>query len=166
MFKKILLVAALIIPMLASAQTLKIGLVDINELVEKMPDTAAAQKQVDETGKKYQEEFNKLQEEMQRRVDDFQNMKQDELPAIRERKARELQDYQQKLDQFSQNAMQDLQKMNQDLMAPVIQKVRTAIESVGKENGFSLIQDINSQYFYDAPVVNITSDVKAKLGIQ
>lgn len=166
MFKKILLVAALIIPMLASAQTLKIGLVDINELVEKMPETAAASKQVDETGKKYQEEYNKLQEEMQRRLDDFQNMKQDELPAIRERKARELSDYQQKLEQFSQNAMQDLQKMNQDLMAPVIQKVRTAIESVGKENGFSLIQDINSQYFYDAPVVNITSDVKAKLGIQ
>lgn len=166
MFKKILLVAALLIPMLASAQTLKIGLVDLNELIEKMPDTAAVQKQVSETSKKYEDEYAKLQEEMQRRIDDYQNMKQDELPAIRERKARELTDYQQKLEQFGNTAMQDLQKMNQELMAPVVQKIRTAIESVGKENGYSLIQDIASQYFYAAPVVDITGDVKAKLGIQ
>lgn len=36
MFKKILLVAALLIPMLASAQTLKIGLVDQSEILGKM----------------------------------------------------------------------------------------------------------------------------------
>lgn len=168
MFKKLLLVAALLIPMLASAQTLKIGLVDLNELVTKMPETADADKKVGEASKKYEDEFAKLQEEMQRRYDEYNKMSQDELPAIKERKARELQDYQQKIDQFGQNAMQDLQRMQQELMGPVIQKVRSAIESVGKEGGFSLVQDLNPQltYYYDAPVVNITNDVKAKLGIQ
>ena len=43
MFKKILLVAALLIPMLASAQTLKIGLVDSSDIIAKMPDTATAE---------------------------------------------------------------------------------------------------------------------------
>lgn len=167
MFKKLLLVAALLIPMLASAQTLKIGLVDLNDIVSKMPDTTAAEKQVSDASKKYEDEYAKLQEEMQRRVDEFQNMSKDELPAIKERKARELQDYQQKLEQFYQNAMQDLQRMNQELMAPIIQKARSAVEAVSKEGNFSLVQDKNPQitiYFAD-PVIDITNDVKAKLGI-
>ncbi len=168
MFKKILLVAAILLPMFASAQTLKIGLVDLNELISKMPDTAAAEKQVGDVSKKYEDEYAKLGEEMKRMYDELQNMKEDELPAIRERKAREFTDYQQKIQQFEQTAMQDIQRMTQELMAPIHQKVRTAIESVGKEGGYSLIQDKNPQlvYYYDAPVTDITPDVKAKLGIK
>ena len=168
MFKKILLVAALLIPMLASAQTLKVGLVDLNEIITKMPETADAEKQVGDASKKYEDEFAKLQDEMKRRLDEYQTMKEDELPAIKERKAREIQDYQTKIEQFSQEAMQHLQQMNQQLMTPVVQKVRTAVESVGKEGGYSLIQDKNPQlvYYYAAPVVDITEDVKAKLGVK
>ncbi len=168
MFKKILLVAALLIPMLASAQTLKIGLVDVNEIVDKMPESAEASKQVQETSKKYEDELGKLQEEMKRRVEEFQNMGQDELPAIRERKARELSDYQAKIEQFSSEAYQHLQQMQQELAAPIYQKVRSAIEAVGKEGGYSLIQDKAPQltYYFDAPVVDITNDVKAKIGVK
>ena len=168
MFKKILLVAALLIPMLASAQTLKVGLVDLNEIITKMPETADAEKQVGDASKKYEDEFATLQDEMKRRLDEYQTMKEDELPAIKERKAREIQDYQTKIEQFSQEAMLHLQQMNQQLMTPVIQKVRTAIESVGKEGGYSLIQDKNPQltYYFASPVVDITDDVKAKLGVK
>ena len=168
MFKKILLVAALVFPVLASAQTVKIGLVDQNELVAKMPDTAAAQKQIEEVSKKYDDEYKKLQEEWKRLYDELNNMKEDELPAIKERKTREFNEYQQKIQQFQDQAMQDLQQMNQSLMAPIVQKIRTAIESVGKEGGYSLIEDKNPQtiIFFDAPVVDITPEVKAKLGIQ
>lgn len=168
MFKKILLAAALAFPMLVSAQTLKIGLVDQSEIIAKMPDTAAAQQKLEDIQKKYSDEYDKLGEEMKRMYDELQNMKEDELPAIRERKTREFTDYQQKIQQFEQQAMQDMQKMQNELMAPVIQKVRDAIESVGKEEGFSLIQDKNPQltlYFSD-PVVDITAKVKAKLGVQ
>ena len=168
MLKKLLLVAAVLFPMLASAQTLKIGIVDTQELIAKMPDTAAAQKQLEDVSKKYQDEYAKLGEEMKRMVDEYQNMKEDELPAIRERKTRELSDYQQKIQQFEQTADQDLQKMQYDLMSPVLQKIRTAIEAVGKEGGYSLVQNKDAQIilYYDSPVVDITNDVKAKLGIQ
>ncbi len=167
MLKKLFLAAALLFPMLASAQTLKIGLVDQNEIVSKMPDTTEAQKKLEEVSKKYDEEYNKLNEEMQRLYDELKNMKEDELPAIKERKTREFTDYQQKIQQFEQQAMNDLQKMQAELMNPIIQKVRAAIEAVGKEGGYSLIQDKNPQItiYFEAPVVDITTDVKAKLGI-
>lgn len=167
MLKKLLLVAALLFPMLASAQTLKIGLVDTNEVFAKMPESTAAQKQIEEVSKKYDDEYTKLGEEMKRMYDELQNMKEDELPAIRERKTREFTDYQQKIKQFEEQAMADLQKMQQDLMAPIMQKIRGAVESVGKEGNYSLIQEKNPQLtiYFDSPVVDITNEVKAKLGL-
>lgn len=70
--------------------------------------------------------------------------------------------------QFEQNAMQDLNKMNQELMAPIVQKIRSAIESVGKEGSYSLIQDKSPQLtiYFASPVVDITPEVKAKLGLK
>lgn len=168
MLKKLLLVAAVLFPMLASAQTLKIGLVDTNEIFTKMPESAEAQKQIEEVNKKYQDEYNKLGEEMKRMYDELQNMKEDELPAIRERKTREFSDYQQKIAQFEEQAMQDIQKMQQDLMAPILQKIRGAVEAVGKEGGYSMIQEKNPQLtiYFAAPVVDVTNEVKAKLGVK
>lgn len=168
MIKKFLLVAALVLPMLASAQTLKIGIVDTTEILSTLPDTKEANDKLVETTQKYEDEYGKLQEEMKRKYDELANMGEDELPAIRERKTRDFQEYQLKIQQFEQNAAEELQKYNQELMAPIIQKIRNAIESVSKEGGFSLVQDNNPQiiFYHEAPVVDITNDVKAKLGIQ
>lgn len=167
MFKKLLLLAAVVLPMCVSAQTLKIGIVDTTDIILAMPDTKEAQEKVAEVSKKYEDEYAKLQEEMKRRYDEIAGMAEDELPAIRERKTRDFQEYQMKIQQFEQNASEELAKYQQQQMEPVIQKVRNAIESVGKEGAFSLIQDKSSQtiLFYDAPVVDITPEVKAKLGI-
>ncbi len=168
MIKKVLLAIALICPMLLSAQTLKIGLVDFDAILQAMPETTAAQNQIREVNDKYEAEYKKLGEEMNRLVTEYQNMAENELPAIKERKTRELSDYQQKIQQFEQNAMNDIQKMNNDLMAPIQQKVVQAIESVGREGNFSLIQMYAPQLtlYHAAPVEDITPAVKAKLGVK
>lgn len=166
MIKKLLLIAAIMLPMCVSAQTLKIGLVNTDEIVGAMPETAAAQTTLADAQKKYQAEFALIEQEFQRQYEEFNNLPADELPAIRDRKARQLQDTQQKAEAFQQNVMADLQKQQNDLMAPIMQKVRDAIESVGKENGFSLIQDLaGGTLYFAAPVEDITPLVKAKLGL-
>ncbi|MBD5307303.1 MAG: OmpH family outer membrane protein [Bacteroides sp.] len=169
MIKKILLAVALILPMLASAQSadMKIGLVDVNTVMSLMPEFADAQAKLAEVSKKYDSEYSKLGEEMKRLYEEFSNMKEDELPAIKERKARELQDYQQKLQTFEQSAMQDLQRMQAELMSPIQAKLQQAVESVGREGHYSLIQVKEPQLvlYFSSPVEDITPQVKAKLGI-
>lgn len=170
MLKKILLAVALMLPVFgASAQTsVKIGLVDTGAVIQAMPDTQEAQKKVADASKKYEDEYARLGEEMKRMYDELNNMKEDELPAIRERKTREFQDYQVKVQTFEQNAQQDLQRMQAELLNPIFQKIKDAVESVGKEGGFSMIQDYNPQQtlYFAAPVVDVTAQVKAKLGIK
>lgn len=168
MLKKILMAVAIALPMFASAQTLKVGLVDVSEIVAAMPETKAAQTKIEDAGKRYESEYNKLGEEFQRKYEEFSKMKEDELPAIKEAKTRELSEFQQKVQQFEQQAQQSLAKMQQDEMAPIVTKVRTAIEAVGKEGGYSMIQMYDPQlvFFYQNPVENITPKVKAKLGLK
>ncbi|MDE6290597.1 MAG: OmpH family outer membrane protein, partial [Muribaculaceae bacterium] len=145
-----------------------IGLVDFGSILQAMPETTAAQNQLKEVSDKYDAEYKKLGEEMNRLVTEYQNMAENELPAIKERKTRELSDYQQKLQQFEQTAMKDLQDMNNNLMAPIQQKIVQAIESVGREGSFSLIQMYDPQLtlYHAAPVEDITPTVKAKLGVK
>ncbi len=169
MLKKILLAVAIALPMFgASAQTVKIGLVDTNTIVQAMPETTEAQTKLADASKKYEDEYARLGEEMKRLYDELNNMKPDELQAIKDRKTREFTDQQQKVQQFEQQAQQDLAKMQQELMAPIFAKLKTAVEAVGREGGFSLIQDNNPQLtlYYGAPTEDITPKVKAKLGIK
>lgn len=168
MIKKLLLVAFMVLPMFAFSQDLKIGIVSLEEIIEKLPEYQDAQAKFVETSKRYEDELAKLNDELKRRYDDIQAMPDDELPAIKERKMREFQEYQVKIQQFTQTADQDLAKVQQDLMAPLEKKVRDAIESVGSEGGFSLIEQKVSQLilYYAAPVVDITEQVKTKLGVQ
>lgn len=168
MLKKIVLAVALALPMIASAQTVKIGIVDTNAVIASLPETTAAQSELEQRQKGYEEEYKKLGEEMNRRLDEFKKLDDKTLPAIRENKARDLQDYQQKIEEFERSASTDLQKLQNDLMAPILQKVRQAIESVGKEGNYTLITDRNPQVilYFAAPAVDITNDVKAKLGVK
>lgn len=165
MIKKLLFMAAFVLPLFASAQTLKVGIVDTNEIIGKMPETTAAQNTLNEAQKKYQAELQRIDEEFQRQFEEYQNMADDELPAIKDRKMRQLQETQQKGETFQQQVLQDLQKQQEELMAPIFQKVRGAIESVSKENGYNLVQEVTGQLFYAAPVEDITPLVLKKLGL-
>lgn len=168
MLKKILLAVAVALPMFASAQTVKIGVVDTNAVFSTMPETTAANTKLQDIQKKYQEEFSRLETEYKRMVDELQNMKEDELPAIKERKTREINDYQQKIQTFMQSADNDIQQQQQTLMAPIAAKMKEAIESVAKENGFSMVQNYSPDLilYYASPVQDITPLVKAKLGLK
>lgn len=168
MLKKILLAVAVMLPMFASAQTVKLGIVDTNAIFSVMPETAQAQTKLQEIQKKYQDEFTRLEEEYKRMVDELQKMSDDELPAIKERKTREITDYQQKIQAFMNSADQDIAQQQQSLMAPIATKIKEAIESVGKENGFGMIQAYSPDQimYYASPVEDVTPLVKAKMGLK
>ncbi len=168
MLKKIFLMLAVVFSMAASAQTLKVGLVDTNAILGAMPEVAEAQKKLQETNTKYETQYNSLQAELQKQYEELANMKDDVPELIRKNKTQAFADNQQKLQQFEQQIMQEMQKQQGELMAPIYQKLQDAIQSVGKEGNFSLIQAMEPQltFYYSAPVEDITPLVKTKLGIK
>ncbi len=168
MFKKILLAVAVALPMFAAAQSPKFGTVEVQNIFQAMPETAAMNTQLEEASKKYQEEFNKLQEEFNKKYTELQTLDQDATTpqSIKERRMQELSELNDKVQQFRQTASEDLQRQQQTLMAPIQERVLTAIKAVGQENNFSFILTTDVPAYVGSDVVDVTPLVKTKLGLK
>lgn len=166
MFKKIVIALAIAVafPIVASAQ--KFGTVDAQSLFAAMPETTAAESQLAESSKKYEEEYKKLQEEVDKKYQEFQGLEKTTPDAIKERRMQEIQELAQKADRFRQTASEELQRQQQQLMAPIQQKMVEAIKSVGTEGGFTFIFPVEAALFAGSDVVDATPLVRAKLGIK
>lgn len=166
MLKKILLAALVAIPMMASAQSIKIGVVDTQALMRDLPAYKEAQTKIEGIAKKYDDEYAALRTEAQKKLEEFQTLDKNTPDAVKERRAKELDDFSQKLAEFEQMAQADLQKQQQEIMSPIIGNVQQAIQSIGKEGNFTMIQEIGALLYYGAPAEDITTQVKARLGIK
>lgn len=168
MLKKILLALVVALPLSAAAQ--KFGTVRIDDVFSAMPETTEMQNQLSEASKKYEAEFQKLQEELNKLYTDFQGIQNDpNTPeTIKERRMQEIQDRATKVEQFRQTASQDLQRHQEQLLAPIQAKFNDAVKAVGQEGGFTFIlpMDAGLILYQGNDVVDVTSLVKAKLGIK
>ncbi|MDD3080499.1 MAG: OmpH family outer membrane protein [Paludibacter sp.] len=169
MLKKLALIVLCALPIgLLSAQEVKLGHINSKEIVSLMPEMATIQKTVDDLSKSYEDEIMKMREEYNAKIKEFQD-KQDSMPdGIKQVRMSEIQEIEQRITNFQQTAYQELQKKQQDLFAPVADKVRKAINEVGVENNYLYIFDLSTQsILYQSPKSNdITAQVKKKLGLK
>ncbi len=152
------------LPACAFAQT-KIGVVNFQDVVTAMPEYKTAQDQLAASSKTYEDEYGKLMEEINKKYEDYQALGQDTPAAIRERREQEIQDLTQRVQAFQQKAQQDLSRQEQTLMAPVQEKAMNTIKTVGADKGLSLVVPDNLVLYTGTDVIDITADVKAKLGL-
>lgn len=166
MLKRTLLAILIALPISVFAQ--KFGVVDVQPVLTAMPEYATANAQLEEASKKYQDEYAKLKEEINKKYTEYQALEQDAnaLPTIKERRIQEIQELDQKMQQFTNTASQDLQRQQQQLMAPIEQKLVDAIKTVGQEGGYTFIFPKEVPIYYGASAEDVTPLVKAKLGIQ
>ncbi len=168
MIKKFLLAICVAIPALVSAQTVKFGTVDVEPIITGMPEYAQANTQIQEASAKYQSEYKTLQDEMNKKMAEFQQLSQDpNTPqSIKDRRIQEIQEMDERAQQFRATAQQDLENQNAQLMQPIQEKMINAIKQVGAENGFTMIFPVGAAIYESTDVVDVTPLVKAKLGIQ
>lgn len=165
MFKKVIiaLAIALALPVIASAQ--KFGVVDVQTIMDAMPEMTAARNQLQEANKKYEEEFSKLNEEMGKKYQEFQALPADTPDSIKERRLSEIQELDQKVQAFRQTVSEDLQRQQQQLMMPIQQKLVDAIKAVGQEGSYTFIFEQGASAYTGTDVIDVTGAVKTKLGI-
>ena len=169
MLKKIALLMMLILPMGVFAQNLKFGHINAMEIVSAMPEYTKAQSELQALNKQLGQDLQRSQEEFSKKYQEFMQQK-DSLPAvIAERRQKELEDMMQRQEQFQAKAQQDMEKANNDLMAPVYKKLDDAIKAVGAAEGVIYIFDMARTpipYVNEAQSINLTPKVKTQLGIK
>ena len=169
MFKKLIIAVLCCLPMSLMAQTtFKFGTVNSAEIIAAMPERAAAEQQLQDLSKKYEDEFVKVQEEFQNKYKELQALGDTVPETIRMRRLQEVQESQQRIESFRTMAQEDIAKKQDELVIPIQQKLMDAIKAVGEEGKFTYIFDLTYPVVLYQGVGNedITPLVKAKLGIQ
>lgn len=168
MFKKIALVLLCALPFSLMAQEVKLGHVNSQEILSLMPERVTIEKTVNDLQTQWEKELAKMREEYYAKIKEFQD-KQASMPeSIKKARQSEIAEIEQRITTFNQTASSDLQKKQQELFTPVIEKVKAAINEVGSENGYLYIFDLSTQsIIYQSPKSNdLTPLVKKKLGLK
>lgn len=171
MLKKIVLALMFIIPMGVCAQSVKFGHIYSQEIIVLMPEYTKAVADLQAMEKQYTEEFQRVNEELNKKYQEFQQaMSEGTLPQnIQERRQNEIRDMAEKSEQFQQEAYQKLQTSQQELMAPIMQKVDKAIAEVGAEENMVFVFDLSRTsipYVSETLSTDVSAKVKAKVGVK
>lgn len=152
-----------------NAQNLKFGHINSMDIFEVMPERDSALSQLQQYQEMLQEEFQTMQIELTNKYQQFEKNKANYSQIVRQNRENELNEMQRRIQEFDATAQQDLSAKQQELIEPIMTRIRDAIEKVGKENGFIYIFDAGqgSNILYkSSQSVDVTNLVKAKLGIQ
>lgn len=163
MIKKILVALALTLPSMAFAQ--KFAVVDTEVIMTAMPETKAAEEKIQQASKTYQDEFDKLNEEINKKYSEYQGLPEDTPASIKERRQQEIQELAEKVQRFQQQAQQDLERQHMQLLQPIQEKILNAIKSVGAEGQYTMVFPNGVSLYTGSDVIDITNAVKTKLGI-
>ncbi|MBR3454202.1 MAG: OmpH family outer membrane protein [Bacteroidaceae bacterium] len=164
--KKLILMALLALPMSLFAQ--KFAHVNSAEIIQAMPEYTAAQTKLQNLQKTYEEELNRMQDELKTKLDDYQKNEATLLEPVKQRRQQELNDLNQRMEQYYQTSQQDLQKAQADEMQLISTKVMNAIKEVGVAGGYVYIMDATAgiPYISETLSTDVTPQVKAKLGLK
>ena len=164
--KKLVIFLLMMLPLGLFAQESKIAIVNTAEVMQAMPEFADMQKQMQEMEANYQKELKVMSDEYNKKYADFIAQQDSLTENIRLRRMQELEDIQQRSQNFIQVSQQDFQKKQGELLTPIQEKLRNAIAAVGKENGYLYILDPQIVLYKSDTAIDATAQVKAKLGIQ
>jgi len=146
----------------------KIGHISTDAIMKQLPDAQDAQKQLDAIVVEWQNELNRMQQDWQKKFDEYDQKKLIMTDVRRSEAERELRDLDQRIadyrgQKFGQNG-ELFQKQN-ELMKPVQDRVFKAIEEVAKEEGYDYVLDKSGEILmmYANAKNDITPKVLQKL---
>jgi outer membrane protein len=160
---------ALMISMAAAsssvAQELKFGHLNVQQLISEMPEKQAADKELQSEAQKLQNQLQVMSQELDEKYKNYMAQRDSLSDLIRSTREKEIQDYDQRIQNFNRLAQQSLGQKEQELLQPILEKVEKAINAVGEEQGFIYIFDTSSQVilYNSDQSVDCAEMVKAKL---
>ena len=159
--KKLVLMLMLLAPMTMMAQ--KFGKVNTQTIMQALPDVAKANGELEALQKQKDNELKAMQEEFQRKADEYQKGASTMNATAKQQKETELQGLQQKIQQAYQVGQQELQKKSNELMQPIVAKVRAAIDAVGKAGNYTYIFEEGAAIYTGSNVLDVTKEVQSKI---
>lgn len=165
--KRLMIAIMMIAPLSLNAQ--KFAHFNSADIIPNMKEYVTATEEIQAMAKQYEDDMKLMQEELQKKGDEYQKEQANLLENVRQRREQELQDLYQRLQQSYQDNQQALEKARQEKMGAINEKVLAAVKKVGEAGSYVYVVDLNTGAI---PFVNsqlstdITDQIKKEVGIQ
>lgn len=165
-FKGILFVVLLFAGGVLSAQALKFGHIEFQQVLQAMPEREAAQKAVDKVQTDLENQLGVMQKELNEKGKAYVAQQKTLSDAVKATKEDEINSIQQRIQTFTQQAQENMQKEQAKQFQPVIDKARKAISDVAKEQGLIYVFEVNGLLYHSDQSIDLLPLVKKKLGLK
>jgi outer membrane protein len=163
--KSILLASIIITSLAVKAQ--KIAFIQLDSLLSVMPEMAEAKKTSADYYKQLETTLTTMQKDLNDKLNDYQTNEKNYTDLIKQTKQKELQDLNQRIQDFQVQAQTDFQKKNDELTKPINAKAKKAIDKVAKAKGYKMVIDASGgTLLYSEPADDLFNAVKAELGVK
>jgi outer membrane protein len=168
MKKTLLLTFGLVLSIAATGFAQKFGYCNSSQILTLIPDVKAA----DSDLKAFQTQLTKRGQDMVKTLQDKSaelQRKQDQgtiSPNDFQTQSAKLKEDEANINKYEQDVMAQLSQKREELFKPILDRFNKAMNDVAKENGYTLVFDLNSQIvLYADESLDVTQQLKAKLGI-
>jgi outer membrane protein len=152
------------------AQNVKFGHINSDELIQALPEFDSANVKLEKFRKELINALDLMTVELNNKSETYNKESKNYTDIVKQTKEQELVDMNKRIQEFQNNAQQQLQQKQAELFQPIMAKVDKAIKEVGKENGFvyifSIGQGSSLLFFDEAKSTNVMPLAKAKLGLK
>jgi outer membrane protein len=163
--KSLFIAIIMALPMTFSYAQSKVAHIGTQKLIGEMPEVIAAQKQLEQLEKTYATEIENTYKEFQTKAQSYSADAANQTDVTNQARQKELETMQQNINQYRETAAQDLQKKQVEMMRPLYDKARVAIEKVAAGQGFDYVLDASAGgSVIMAKGKDLMVDVKAELG--
>ncbi len=167
MIKKIIVLMLIALPLNLIAQE-RLAYVNVQEIFQVMPELSDIEKKIADFNEQYRKEMEKMYEEYYAKTKEYQENIATMAETIKVRRQSEIVDLEKRIATFQQQANDELQQKQAEMIKALRDKIKKATSEVGAENNYTYIFDISAQtIIYQSPkAVDVTPLVKKKMGIK
>jgi outer membrane protein len=143
---------------LASAEV-KVGFVDLQKAIQSTSLGKKAKAELENEYNKRKKEFEKQDGDLKKANDDLVKKKAVLSEEAFAKKQTELQEQVLKFREAVGQSQFEIQKKQQDLTTPILEKIRKTISKIAKEKGYTMVAESGTGILYSEPNADLTDEV-------
>ena len=166
-FLTLIVIATVMCASTLNAQN-NVAYVNTLDIINSMPDKTSATERLNTLSENYKQELQVMQNEYNKKYSDFITYQENLAESIKLRRMQELTDLENQIQEFTKIAQKDIEEHEQQLLEPIKLKVKEAIKTVGIEQNYTVIYDLDnpSIMFVTPNAIDANQLVKSKLNIR
>ena len=140
-FAGVIILMCVFLGAFAQDNTLRFGFLSYEAALKSMPDYAIVQKQMADLRAQYQAETKRVEDEFNRKYEEFLDGQRDFPKTILQKRQTEMQELMTRNITFKENSREELARAEQEAMAPLRIRLIETIGRIARERGYAFVVD-------------------------